>query len=182
MQDQDRRTDAELVEAARKGDVESFRCLYERHYRIAIGIALSRLRDRHLAEDVVQEAFAIACRKLHTLSKTNRFPQWLGTICRRTASKMSPRQMHVEPLQEQSITDSSCETRGSRDEKVREAMEKLSVSARELLTLHYFSGLSYEEIALSLGISPQAVHGRLQRARKTLAIHLPNELKKGNSK
>mgnify|MGYP002654895961 CR=1 FL=1 len=181
MHNQDRCTDAELVEAACNGDVESFRCLYDRHYRLAIGIALSRLRDRHLAEDVAQEAFAIACRKLHTLSRANRFPEWFGTICRRTASKMSSRQVHIEPLQEQSITDSSCDTDISKNEYVRDAMEKLPLSARELLTLHYFSGLSHKEIALVLGISSQAVHGRLQRARKMLIVHLPNELKKGIS-
>jgi RNA polymerase sigma-70 factor, ECF subfamily len=144
MHNQDRCTDAELVEAARNGDVESFRCLYERNYSLAIGIALSRLRDRHLAEDVAQEAFAIACRKLHTLSNTNRFPEWFGTICRRTASKMSSKEMHIEPLQEQSTTHPLRETNTSKNEDVRNAMEKLPLSARELLTLHYFSGLSHE--------------------------------------
>jgi len=42
--------------------------------------------------------------------------------------------------------------------------------------LHYFSGLSYEEISGVLGISPQSIHGRLQRARRKLAQELdPNQ-------
>lgn len=178
MDNQDFRSDAELVEAACNGDVDSFRCLYERHYRLAIGIARSRLRDRHLAEDAAQEAFAIACRKLHTLSQPIRFPEWFGTICRRTASKISPRQADFEPLQDHPSIE--CSQAAPSNVEVGEALEKLPVSAREVLTLHYFSGLSYEEIALSLGISSQAVHGRMQRARKMLASIYRTKFERNN--
>ena len=50
------RSDAELVAAACRGDLASFGRLYERHYRMAVGIARSRLSDGHLAEDAAQEA------------------------------------------------------------------------------------------------------------------------------
>ena len=82
------RSDAELVEAACRGDQASFGLLYERHYRLAVGIARGRMSDFHLAEDAAQEAFAIACRTLATLRDPRRFPEWLGTICRRTASRL----------------------------------------------------------------------------------------------
>ena len=52
--------------------------------------------------------------------------------------------------------------------KVEAALERLSISAREVVQLHYFSGLSYDEIGRALGITPEAVHGRLQRARRVL--------------
>ena len=163
-------SDAELVEAACNGDVDSFRCLYEKHYRLAVGIAYSRQRDIHLAEDAAQEAFAFACRKLHTLRNGDRFPEWLGTICRRMASKMSVRQPHRVPIRDQPTCENTIDE--TVDVEVRAAMERLSNASRELLTLHYFSGMSYEEIALSLRISSQAVHGRMQRARKKLAYYL----------
>ena len=51
-----KRSDAELVKAAGDGDVDSFRRLYERHYGLAVGIARTRLWDRHLAEDTAQES------------------------------------------------------------------------------------------------------------------------------
>ncbi len=173
MDKQLQRSDADLVEAACDGDVDSFRCLYEKHYRLAVGIAHSRLRDRHLAEDAAQEAFTFACRNLHTLRRPDRFPEWLGTICRRTASKLSPRQNKGMPLQDQECGQ-RCEKESARA-ALREALEKLPISYREVLTLHYFSGMSYEEIAIALSISCQAVHGRMQRARKTLARYLSNE-------
>ena len=62
-------SDAELVEAARAGDIDSFRKLYERYYGLAVGIARSRLADQHLAEDAAQETFATACRWLDARTK-----------------------------------------------------------------------------------------------------------------
>ena len=44
--------------------------------------------------------------------------------------------------------------------------------SREVILLHYFSGLSYEEIAAALKTLPQAVHGRLIRARRKMAEDL----------
>jgi len=74
------RSNKDLVAAACQGDLASFGLLYERHYRLAVGIARARLSDCHLAEDAAQEAFLIACRTLPSLRDPNRFPEWLGTI------------------------------------------------------------------------------------------------------
>jgi RNA polymerase sigma-70 factor (ECF subfamily) len=162
------RSDAELVEAARRGDQASFGLLYERHYRLAVGIARGRLADIHLAEDAAQEAFVIVCRTLATLRDPRRFPEWLGTICRRTASRLDAGRLLHEPLPDD---------RGSADDpdlaslrlQVRDALQLLEETSREIVVLHYFSGLSYEEIGRALGLSVQGVHGRLQRARSKLA-------------
>jgi RNA polymerase sigma-70 factor, ECF subfamily len=160
-------SDAELVRAACAGDIDSFRELYERHYSMAVGIARSRLSDRHLAEDAAQEAFAMACRRLHSLRDASRFPEWLGTICRRIASRMARSQTNAEPIEHEPVSPVDND-RGA-VEQVHQALGRLSKSAREIIHLHYFSGLSYDEIARFLGISSQAVHGRMQRARRVLA-------------
>jgi RNA polymerase sigma-70 factor, ECF subfamily len=165
------RSDAELVEAARRGEQACFGLLYERHYRLAVGIARSRLSDIHLAEDAAQEAFVIACRTLGTLRNPRRFPEWLGTICRRTASRLDAGRTLHEPLPDD---------RGSADDpdlvalrlQVHDALELLEETSREIVVLHYFSGLSYEEVGRGLGLSVQGVHGRLQRSRRKLAALL----------
>jgi RNA polymerase sigma-70 factor (ECF subfamily) len=59
-----------------------------------------------------------------------------------------------------------------RRERVHEALNQLSRSEREIIHLHYFSGLPYDQVARVLGISTQAVHGRMQRARRKLAIRI----------
>ncbi|MGO9114887.1 MAG: RNA polymerase sigma factor [Thermoguttaceae bacterium] len=173
------RSDAELVKAACGGDIDSFRELYDRYYRLAVGIARSRLCDQHLAEDAAQEAFAMVCRRLHSLRNANRFSEWLGTICRRTASKIARSRTNAKPLE--------CEPRSPTDNddslvaQVRQALKELSTSAQEVIQLHYFSELSYDQIAGVLGISPQAVHGRMQRARHMLARRLSATSEEGNS-
>ena len=54
-------------------------------------------------------------------------------------------------------------------EAVREAMGKLSASARELIFLRFYDGLSYGQISAVLDISEQAINGRLRRAKKKMA-------------
>jgi RNA polymerase sigma-70 factor (ECF subfamily) len=135
---------------------------------MAVGIARGRLMDLHLAEDAAQEAFATACRTLSTLQDANRFPQWLGTICRRAASRLASRQPNHEPLSEnhEQVDHSS---QAVLQQEVQEALSLLDETAREIVLLHYFSGLSHSEIADAVELTPQAVHGRLQRARAKLA-------------
>lgn len=168
-----RRSDAELIEAACGGDVDSFRQLYERYYALAVGIAHGQLADGHLAEDAAQEAFATACRRLYALRDGERFAPWLGTICRRTAAKMARRHTtNGAPLVREPIAPVRDDN--SRSTELHAALGQLSSSEREIIHLHYFSGLTHNDIARVLGISPQAVHGRMQRARRKLATHISN--------
>lgn len=167
------RSDADLVQASRRGDLASFGLLYERHYRLAVSIARARLADRHLAEDAAQEAFAIACRTLSTLKNPERFPEWLGTICRRTASRMADGRKAHETLGDDSDDGNDPECTLLRLQ-VQDALERLDEVTREIVVLRYFGSLSYEEIAMASGLTVPGVHGRLQRARVKLA-HLLDE-------
>jgi len=162
------RSDVELVEAARRGDQVSFGLLYERHYRLAVGIARARLSDIHLAEDAAQEAFLIAWRTLATLRNPRLFPGWLGTICRRTASRLDAGRVLNEPLPEDPGFADDPDVAALRLQ-VQDALQHLEETSREIVVLHYFSGLKHEEIGRALGLSAQGVHGRLQRARSKLA-------------
>jgi len=164
-------TDAELVEAARNGDVGSFGELYRRHYAKAVGIAYCTLSDHHLAEDAAQEAFAVACRDLGRLRQADRFACWLIAICRKVARRVGKSKLRY-PLSEEipSTVDSNPDDDSA--EAVRQSVQRLPGAAREVIVLHYFNGLSHEQISTTLGISPQAVHGRLIRARRKIAEDL----------
>ena len=165
------RTDAELVEAARNGDVSGFGELYRRHYAAAVGIAYCALSDRHLAEDAAQEAFAIACRDLCRLRRAEKFAAWLRGICRKVARRLA-RSKWRYPLPADTASEEVAQPDGDRAALVRQSVGRLPDRAREVILLHYFSGLTHEQIAASLGTSPQAVHGQLLRARRKMAEDL----------
>ena len=165
------RTESELIEAAQNGDLDSFGELYCRHYVAVVGVAYCALADRHLAEDAAQEAFVVASRELARLRNPGRFAAWICTIAKRIAIRMS--RVHKETnIRHDVATVPHLATHAS--DVVREAVLALPDRAREVVVLHYFTGLSHREIAAALDLSPEAVHGRLVCARRILADRLVN--------
>ena len=157
--------------AACRGDVDSFAELYRRHVDKTLAVAYCELSDRGLAEDAVQESFAEACRSLANLRDVRKFPYWLATICRRVAGRMKKSKRRRHELPEQEIA-APANDRDSYYEEIRDAVEQLPHSAKEVIILHYFGELSHDQIAATLDITPSAVHGRLVRAREQLRKYL----------
>ncbi len=165
------RTEAELVEAARNGSVEDFGELYRRYFAAAVGVAYCVVADCHLAEDAAQEAFVVASRELARLRRPDRFGPWICTIARRVAGRMTRSRRERGVLQETAAPPTTHSGLRAND-LVRQAVRDLPDRAREVVVLHYFAGLSHKEVAASLGLSLEAVHGRLVRARRILADRL----------
>jgi len=163
--------DTALVKAAINGDAESFTELCRRYYPAMVAIAHSVLGDRHLAEDAAQQAFAKAAIKLPQLKKDSRFARWLAVICRNAARDLA-RSTEVFHSDEALSTIAAKSDQDDSTEAVKEAMDKLSTPAREVVYLRFYNGLSYEQISAMLGISEQAINGRLRRAKKKMAVYL----------
>ena len=163
--------DTTLVEAAIDGNPDSFTELCRRYYPAMVAIAHSLIGDRHLAEDAAQETFAKAAVKLPQLRQTNKFAGWLATICRNQARDMARRTNGPQANDEVS-TIAAQSGRDDSGDAVRQALKMLSAPAREVVFLRYYDGLSYERISELLGISGQAINGRLRRAKKKMADYL----------
>ncbi len=163
--------DTTLVEAAINGDPDSFTELCRRYYPAMVAVAHSLLGDRHLAEDAAQETFAKAAVKLPQLRQTNKFAGWLAAICRNEARDMARHSNGIQTTDEFSMTAAKSQRDDSGD-AVRQALKNLSAPARELVFLRYYDGLSYEQISKVLGISEQAINGRLRRAKRKMADYL----------
>src|SRR5260370_32247873 len=73
-------SDADALALARAGDSEGFRVLVERHSRAVFRLAHRMTGNEHDAEDVVQEAFLRAYRRLHQYDERARFSSWLHRI------------------------------------------------------------------------------------------------------
>lgn len=160
-----------LVEAAFEGDIESFGKLCQRYYPAMVAVGYSILGDHQLAEDAAQESFARALTRLKNLRNKRKFVPWLAAICRNAAKDM------VANKARQVSTDDFSKTAGNNnhDESkrlVRRAIDQLPVSAKELIVLRYYNGLSYEEISSVLGISGPTINGRLKRAKRKMARYI----------
>lgn len=171
-----RQPDFALVEAATNGDTDSFTELCKRYYPAMVAIAHSVLGDRHLAEDAAQQAFAKAARKLPQLKNKNKFAGWLAVICRNVAKDTARDTEKLRTTEDLSaIAAESLGPRLHQDEAtgvVREAIAELSASQREVIFLRFYDGMTYERISAVLGISEQAINGRLRRAKKKIADYL----------
>jgi len=165
------KSDTVLVKAAVNGNAEDFTELCQRYYPAMVAIAHSILGDRHLAEDAAQQAFAKAAVKLPQLKQESRFAGWLAVICRNIAKDMARRTDNLHSTDDLS-TVAAKSSDDETTEVVREAISKLSASARELVFLRFYDGMSYEQISAVLGISEQAINGRLRRAKKKMAGYL----------
>lgn len=163
--------DTTLVEAAIDGDADSFTELCRRYYPAMVAIGHSLIGDRHLAEDAAQQAFAKAAVKLPQLRRKSQFAGWLAAICRNAARDMARSRETPASDVDLSVVDAESGHDGAA-ETVREALSRLSPRAREVIFLRFYDGLSYEQISAVLGISEQAINGRLRRAKRKMADYL----------
>ncbi len=164
------------VEAACHGDVNALAGLYERYYATMVWVAYSVLLDRGLAEDAAQQAFATACGKIRSLRQSDRFGPWLTAICRHTAQDMARARKREAALQKRAAREiRTVSDSDGFDEAVKEAVDSLPRMYREVVALHYYNGMSYQEIESVLGLPGDTVKGRLARARRQIQVHLGEE-------
>lgn len=166
--------DEELALEAVGGDLDSFLVLCQRYYPAMVAVTRALLGDDHLCEDAVQEAFAKACRKLDSLKSPSCFGAWLTAICRNEAKSMLRRTPKAESLGNRDVPERMREEDPDVD-LVRQAIGRLPVDARELLYLKYRNELSHKAIAELLDTTPQSVHGRLQRARRSVKEYVERQ-------
>jgi len=178
--------DQSAVTAVRGGDAERYRELVERHQRRVYGVAWSRLGDAALAEEVTQEAFIRAYRRLWLLGDGAKFAGWVSTIARRVAINFGLRHRRelnkrerwaLENYDEAAPENSANENDSPHSpETLRQTLAELPTGHRECLVLFYLEGKSGAEAATALGISEAALRVRLHRARAALRERLEEKL------
>ncbi len=163
------KAEEQVVEAARRGDVESFAVLYRRYYATLVWLAYSILLNRDHAEDCAQQAFVNACENLANLRRADRFGPWLATICRHEAHQILRTR---KPAAVCPAVDGSTEIRSDPEGEdhvlVRAAISQLEPMYREIIILHYYNEMDYRRIAATLGVACHTVRGRLFRARRRI--------------
>ncbi|MBL8898328.1 MAG: sigma-70 family RNA polymerase sigma factor [Planctomycetes bacterium] len=168
-------SDAELLHAARRGDACAFAALYGRHAPLVHALALGSV-DRHAAEDVVQEVFVQAWRKLGELREAERFRAWIAAIARhRARSVRRSDERRGRRLAREIAVDGLAAGRGAEhglarleQEELLAELRALPEAYRETIALRYVEGLSTEEIAAVTELTPGSVRVNLCRGLKLL--------------
>jgi RNA polymerase sigma-70 factor, ECF subfamily len=160
--------DSATVQRCLEGEPEAFRTLVERHQARALGHAIAIIRNREDAQDAVQDAFLNAHRALHTFDRERVFYSWFYAILRNCCYKLLARRMDAVDLAERlDLLESPTMPLDDRL-AIERALAALSPTDREVVMLRHFDGLSYAELAGSLGIPIGTVMSRLFNARKRL--------------
>lgn len=181
--------DAELVRRAREGDADAFAEIVARYREKMFSVAFSLLRDRHDAEEIVQDTFIRAHRGLARFRGDCSLVTWLHRITVNLARNrywfFHRRARHATFSLDCPLTQESDATFGdvfpadeaspARDavssefiELVTSCMDKLHPSHREILTMRNVLNQSYADIAHALGIEEGTVKSRIARARGCL--------------
>ncbi|KGI78533.1 RNA polymerase sigma factor [Oleiagrimonas soli] len=165
-------SDSDLVRAAVRGETRAFETLYRRHVPRIYGTVL-RLSgfDHGRAEELVQEAFVTAWRKLDGFRHQSAFGTWMYRLAVNTAL-MAVRSRNADPvtdLDSDQLPESGEEPFCPAErEELERAIATLPPRARAVLVLHDVEGWKHGDIAEELGIASGTSKAQLHRARALL--------------
>lgn len=186
----------EAVALAKAGNERGYGFLYEATYKSKYYLALQYMKNEEAAEDVLQEAYLRAFRKIDTLAEPEAFPGWMGKIVANTAKNMLAKKNPMlfseigsedeDDNFEYRIEDDSIEnqpelsyTRQETQELVRQMIDSLSEEQRLCILMFHIEGVPISEIAATLGCSENTVKSRLNYGRKNLKKRAEELQKKG---
>jgi RNA polymerase sigma-70 factor (ECF subfamily) len=180
--------EAILVQRCAAGDETACAELVEEHQRMVFQLALHLLGDRDEALDLSQEVFLRVFRTIHRFRGQSALRTWIYRIAvnqarnrhrfwrRRHRADQVPLDVHVAahgelPSGEETGPDRALAQKELAG-RLQQALERLPFDQRTAIVLREVDGLSYEEIAFSLGVAIGTVKSRLTRARHALRIDL----------
>lgn len=182
--------DLSIVQQVQAGDVAAFDRLISKYRERVLGIIYNMTSNREDAADLTQDAFIKAFQSIHRFQGQSAFFTWLYRIAVNSAlSHLRKHRLRSffslekidsdEPVSREIIDALTDKTGADRDtyvhelqEKLNEAMLKLSIKHRTVVTLFEIEGLSHQEIAEVMDTSVGTVRSRLHYAKQLLQAEL----------
>ncbi len=164
--------EASLVVAARAGDAEAFGRLYDLYAPMVHGLLLARLPWSEV-DDILQDVFVQAFKRLHTLRENNAFGGWLAMIARNRAMDFYRRARHTTELADDIPARTIHPENGALEALA--AIRTLPSAYRETLVLRFVEGMTGTEIAARTGLTHASVRVNLSRGMKMLREKLGME-------
>ena len=168
--------DSMLVSAARDGDRAAFGRLYDRYARMVHGVLLAKV-PAGVVDDLVQDVFLLALRRLSTLRELGSFGAWLAAIARNLAKDHHRRWAPEDQLTEDVSRDElELKATGGDNEQragaILDVIRSLPEAYREPLVLRLVEGMTGPEIATRTGLTPGSVRVNLHRGMQQLRARL----------
>jgi RNA polymerase sigma-70 factor, ECF subfamily len=188
-------SDEQLVQRYREGSGEAFRQLVERYETPLFGYLKRALGSRSDAEDAFQDVFLKVYKALGRFDTTRRFRPWLYTIAANHTKNVYRARSKGRPLSLDQATGPDAGGKGNlhqllpsgergpfeqtealeRAGLIRRAVAALPPKGREALSLFYFDGFSYDDIARCVGVPLGTVKSRIHNATQSLLKSLERQ-------
>ncbi len=144
-------TDGVLIESAKSGDSKAFSSLVIKHQQSLLRLCMRFTTSHDLAEDIVQDTFVKAYRKLDSFEGRSSFKSWLFQIAINTAKnkiRATKDTVNIDTVQISigGLSSEGIEKQGVR-EMIREFVDELPEKQKTALTLRIYDDLSFKEIA-----------------------------------
>ena len=174
--------DVQLIRRTLSGDESAFGTLVQKHQKGVHALIWRKIGDFHHAEELTQDTFLQAYKKLGTLKDHNHFSGWLYVIANRLSinwlQRYKPTGQLLEDTPVEVVEESSyqhymfnqreTEAAEQRSETVKNLLKKLPESERTVVTLHYLGEMTTKEIGNFLGVSVNTIKSRLRRGQERL--------------
>lgn len=174
--------DVQLIHDILSGDDDAFSTLVQKYQRSVHALAWRKISDFHYAEEITQDTFLQAYKKLSTLKNPHQFAGWLYVIANRLCINWLQRNKSaMQSLERTSVRkidqltyeryvseERESEATERRYEIVEELLERLPESERTVMTLYYLGEMTAKEIGNFLGVSVNTIKSRLRRGRERL--------------
>jgi RNA polymerase sigma-70 factor (ECF subfamily) len=159
--------DAALVAAVRAGDRDAFGRLYDSYSRMVHGILLARVPYGEV-DDLVQDVFLVALRKIDALRDAEAFGPWLAMITRNRAMDFYRRSRDTTELTDDIAAMPNAVAPEAEATEVLNLIRQLPEAYREPLILRFVEGMTGPEIAERTGLAPASVRVNIHRGMKLL--------------
>ncbi len=167
----------DIIEASKKGSNKARYQLYQLYSRAMFNICYRMMHNREEAEDMLQEAFTQAFRKLDTYRYESGFGSWIKRIvvntCLNTINKRKPELVYCDMVDQNNIEeDEEDKEMEFTKQRVLNAMEHLPDGARMVFSLYLLEGYDHGEIAQIMGITESTSKTQFMRAKRRIVEFL----------
>lgn len=161
----------ETIDQCRSGDQKAQFRLYELYYKAMYSVSLRIVNDEMEAEDIMQESFLKAFKKIHAYRGEVSFGAWLKKIVVNSSlDYLKKRKVQFDQLDERIMEkpDDTIERKEVDVSLIKKAISCLPDGYRTILSLYLIEGYDHDEISTILGISNSASRTQYSRAKNKL--------------